>query len=433
MDALRTRIVSLAVVASALALVCFGLPLAVAVSQYAQVYREVDLERQADRAASRIALDLYEGEDIDNEQLEDYDTLTFRSAYDTEGRLLLGRGPTTADEFVRGAAEGEASAGRAGGEIVVAVPVTQGGDLVGVVRVSGSQEDLLWPVAVAWLGMGGLAVVALGLVWLLARRQARRLARPLDDLAVAARRLGDGDFSVRVPDVVYAEIDAVAVSLNRTAARLDDLVSRERAFSAEASHQLRTPLTSLRLGLESALARPDGDLRGAIDAGLAAADRIESTIDELLTLARDRGRSLDALHVGTLLPQLVAPWAERLGSAGRSLRIDVAPRTPPAMASAAAVRQVLTVLLDNAVVHGAGPVTVTVRDAGGAVAVEVGDEGPGMPEDGGDLFSRRPRADGHGIGLALARRLAEAEGGHLRLARPAPPVFALLLPAARPR
>jgi signal transduction histidine kinase len=103
------------------------------------------------------------------------------------------------------------------------------------------------------------------------------------------------------------------------------------------------------------------------------------------------------------------------------------------MASAAAVRQVLTVLLDNAVVHGAGPVTVTVRDVGGAVAVEVGDEGPGMPEDGGDLFSRRPRADGHGIGLALARRLAEAEGGHLRLARPAPPVFALLLPAARPR
>ena len=87
----------------------------------------------------------------------------------------------------------------------------------------------------------------------------------------------------------------------------------------------------------------------------------------------------------------------------------------------------------RAVVHGAGPVTVTVRDAGGAVAVEVGDEGPGTPEDGGDLFSRRPRADGHGIGLALARRLAEAEGGHLRLARPTPPVFALLLPAARPR
>lgn len=432
---MRTRIVSLAVVASALALVCFGLPLAVAVAQYAVVYRQVDLERQADRAASRVAVDLGndDGDEVINEQLEDYDTLTFRSLYGVDGEWLLGRGPTTADRFVREAAQGAASNGAADGEIVVAVPVVHEGDVVGVVRVSGRQQDLLWPVAAAWLAMGGLAVVALGLVWLLARRQARRLARPLDDLAVAAQRLGDGDFSVRVPDVVYAEIDAVAVSLNRTAARLDDLVSRERAFSAEASHQLRTPLTSLRLGLESALARPDGDLRGAIGAGLAAADRIETTIDELLTLARDRNRSLEALHVGALLPQLVQPWAQRLGSAGRTLRTDVAPRTPPAMASAAAVRQVLTVLLDNAVVHGAGTVTVTVRDAGGAVAVEVGDEGSGVPEDGGDLFSRRPRADGHGIGLALARRLAEAEGGHLRLARPAPPVFALLLPVARPR
>ncbi len=203
---MRTRIVSLAVVASALALVCFGLPLAIAVSQYAQVYREVDLERQADRAASRIALDLYEGEEIDNEQLEDYDTLTFRSAYDTEGRLLLGRGPSTADEFVRGAAEGAASAGRSGGDIVVAVPVTQGGDLVGVVRVSGSQEDLLWPVAVAWLGMGGLAVVALGLVWLLARRQACDVAwhQGLQRLGGVVAGLGGEAYLAHVRDVEQA-------------------------------------------------------------------------------------------------------------------------------------------------------------------------------------------------------------------------------------
>jgi signal transduction histidine kinase len=89
------------------------------------------------------------------------------------------------------------------------------------------------------------------------------------------------------------------------------------------------------------------------------------------------------------------------------------------------------VLIDNATVHGAGPVTVAVRAASGAVAVDVSDEGPGVSEPQGVLFSERAvRRDGHGVGLALARRLAEAEGGRLHLTRPSPPVFTLLLPAA---
>ena len=96
------------------------------------------------------------------------------------------------------------------------------------------------------------------------------------------------------------------------------------------------------------------------------------------------------------------------------------------------MRQVLTVLLDNAVIHGEGAVEVHTRDAGDAVAIEVADEGPGITVPGAELFVRRSHtAAGHGLGLALARRLAEAEGGHLRLARPAPPMFALLLPAGR--
>ena len=94
---------------------------------------------------------------------------------------------------------------------------------------------------------------------------------------------------------------------------------------------------------------------------------------------------------------------------------------------------VLDVLVGNAAEHGSGTVTVRVRPAPGGLAIEVGDEGPGVAEDPEQVFARRAgSADGHGIGLALARSLAEAEGGRLLLQRPVPaPVFALLLPADR--
>jgi signal transduction histidine kinase len=99
-------------------------------------------------------------------------------------------------------------------------------------------------------------------------------------------------------------------------------------------------------------------------------------------------------------------------------------------ASAAAVRQILAVLVDNSVQHGAGTVTVTARDAGGALAVDVSDQGSGLAVPADQLFARRaPGASGHGIGLALARSLAEAEGGRLSVTRVAPPMFTLLVPA----
>jgi len=115
---------------------------------------------------------------------------------------------------------------------------------------------------------------------------------------------------------------------------------------------------------------------------------------------------------------------------GRRVRLTCDPRAPQPQASAAAVRQVLTVLIDNAAIHGCGTVAVAVREAADAVAIDVSDEGTGAGRPESELFVRRAEAvNGHGIGLALARRLAEAEGGRLQLTRPAPPIFMLLLPA----
>jgi signal transduction histidine kinase len=269
-------------------------------------------------------------------------------------------------------------------------------------------------------------------VWLLARRQARRLATPLEDLAGAARRLGEGDFSVRTGRAGVAEIDEVGGALDSTAERLDALLARERAFSQDASHQLRTPLTGLRLRLEAALDRPDADLKAALVAGIAEADRLERTIDELLQLARERTGRGGPTDVGALVRELEPARAERLAASGRGLVLDVAGSLPPAAASAAAIRQVLGVLLDNAEVHGAGTVRIVVRESGEALAVDVTDEGAGP---GPDPFAAAPperRAAGHGIGLPLARRLAEAEGGRLVLSRSVPPMFTLFVPATWP-
>jgi signal transduction histidine kinase len=180
--------------------------------------------------------------------------------------------------------------------------------------------------------------------------------------------------------------------------------------------------------LEDALETPDEDLRGAITSAITSADRLESTIDDLLTLARETPAPRSVVDLDGLLDEVRQSWRGLLAGRGRELRVESGDPPPP-VAAAAAVRQILGVLLDNAVTHGRGTVTVTVRDAGDAVAIDVTDEGTGVSGDL-DLFARGwSTGSGNGIGLALARSLAEAEGGRLRLTTPAPPTFTLLLPA----
>src|SRR5437763_1348213 len=139
-------------------------------------------------------------------------------------------------------------------------------------------------------------------------------AAPLEDLSRTAQMLGGGDFSVRARPTGIPEIDSAGESLNTTAARLGELVRRERAFSADASHQLRTPLTGLRLGLETAMDSPGADLRTAMGAAIDAADRLERTIEDLLTLRRDPPRDTMPLDVAELTRELEDTWGPVLGA-----------------------------------------------------------------------------------------------------------------------
>ena len=426
---MRTRIVGLAVLAAVLAIALFGVPLAGGVLKYAKSNERTKLLLGADAAAAAVSADVLRGKMPTD--LRDPNDGTHLAVYVDRGLRILGTGPEGGDPAVYAALHGEISNKDLNGELVVAVPVTHDTDVIGAVRAASPIADVYQQVALVWLAMFGLGGLAIGMVWLVARRQARRLARPLEELSEAARRLGQGDFSVRTPPAAIPEIDSVGAALNSTAGRLDDMLARERSFSADASHQLRTPLTGLRLRLEAALAHPDQDLRHAITDGIAAADRLEQTIEELLALARDtRSSNATPLDLPVLLDEIEAGWHDRLAAQDRALHVAVDPLAPVSLASTAAVRQVLTVLLDNAATHGAGTVSVAVRNAADALAIDVSDEGTGITAPEPELFTRRSRlADGHGIGLALARSLAEAEGGRLRLTRPVPPTFTLLVPA----
>lgn len=183
--------------------------------------------------------------------------------FDDDGIRLLGEGPPVGDVYVTAARQGaDPQIVESDGMVVVAVPVIGEHEIIGAVRATRPVSGVFTELVPIWLGLVGLAALVLAAGWVIARRQARRLTRPLEDLAVLAGRLGDGDFSVPSPQAGLVEVDALGTAFTTTAARLDDLVARERAFSAEASHELRTPLAALRLRLENARARPDADVDG---------------------------------------------------------------------------------------------------------------------------------------------------------------------------
>jgi signal transduction histidine kinase len=426
----RRRIVTLAVLAAVLAITLFGVPLAYAVAQSFLGDEAAEAEHVADVAAIGVAAHLAKNEPVTSLPPSGSDVAL--ALYTPDGTLVTGPGPDRADNVVRAAFAGRVTTDPdAPGGLAVAVPVTDGTTVTGVIRGATPYHGVWLRITGAWAVMLALGAVAVGATWLLARRQARRLSAPLESLAGAAQRLGEGDFSVRTTASGIPEIDAAGSALNVTADRLDDLVGRERAFSSTASHQLRTPLTGLRLTLETALVAPEPAQRAAVIRALESADRLERTIVDLLSLARHTPADRAVLPLPALVADWTSAWAPVLAGLDRELRVHVAPSLPAGRASEAAVRQVVDVLLDNAVVHGAGTVALVVRDAGATVAIDVSDEGEGPTEPDEVFRSRAAAPPGHGIGLALARALAEAEGGRLVLGRARRPVFSLLLPAAK--
>lgn len=428
---MRRRLVVAILLVAAGAVVLFAIPLLVAVQRDLRDRELLRLERDA--VASTRQVDVSRGVGPDRVELpRSSDEM---AAYDAAGTRVAGSGPAGADGVVRRALRtGRPADGAEDGRLVASVPLVIGERVAGALRVARSDAAVAGSTRRAWLGFAALAAIVLAAAAVAALAVARWLARPLERIAVAARRMGEGDFTARSPPSGVPEVDQLGAVLAATVERLDAMLARERAFSADASHQLRTPLAALRIELESMGLdeRPPAEL----DAALAQVDRLQATIDTLLAAARDVPRAGRPTPVGEVLERVREQWERPLSEAGRALRVEAPRGRLLAQVSPHVAVEVLSVLLSNASRHGRGTVTLRARRASArSVAFEVEDQGAGVAAPADELFRRRAgRVDGerHGIGLALARSLAEAEGGRLSLTRPSPPLFTFLVPVAAP-
>ncbi len=325
---------------------------------------------------------------------------------------------------------GRRSSETLGGDIVyVAVPVLSGALPVGVVRLTYPASRIDDRVSGKVRGILAVGLISLGTTALAAALVASTIVRPLRRLQRATEQVAGGDFESRaVVDEGGPEIRGLASSFNAMTERISTLVARQRSFAGDASHQLRTPLTALRLQLERAAANIDTDpvaARGDIEAASEETERLQRLVEGLLMLARAEQGTLatEPVDVAATVNERVAIWSHLAEERGVALTAGhVAPVT--AVGVHGALEQIVDNYIDNAlnVSRPGNEITISAGAVDGWAVISVADRGPGMPTDqlqhAFDRFWRSASAghSGSGLGLAIVRQLAEASGGQVALA-----------------
>ncbi len=421
---MRRRVLTAIVAVTLLATLVLTVPLAVLIA----AREHEDADRELALAAERAANELTSGSDLisGDVRLPTFERALSVAVYRPDGRRLIGDGPDVADRFTMDTKLLTRTGATATDRILVR-PVVENGNKVAMIRVTESlaeAERRIWRDIAILLGIdaAALAIAAAVGAWVTGR-----LVRPLTAIRDDAIRLGDGDFSIEPARSGIAELDDTAAALADTASRLDGVLRRERAFTADASHQLRTPLTSLRLAIETELATPSTDPTPMLEESLGEIDRLEETITTLLSVARDQPITREPLDISDWLAGVERRWSLVAGERQRLLHCTATGDAHPYV-SRAVLDHVTDVLVANAFQHGHGTVSVSVEGASVGLALTVTDLGE-LGREPAELFTRRdPGASGHGVGLSLARTLAEAEGGRLTVISSSPTTFRLVLP-----
>ena len=346
--------------------------------------------------------------------------------YDVSGNLVAGAGPDRDLDAVGALGEGVTRVTTETGQLAVYVPFDREDGAQVTIRAASPLTQVRDRTARAWLVLIGLVAVSIGVSAFVALRRAGQLAQPFEALAGAAHDLRAGGFVLTIAPTGVREGDEVARALEAAARSAADRVDSAHALAEDASHQVRTPITAARLALEAALAIPGSDLPQAARTAVDQLDRASAALAEVLALRRDPSAEAPLGPARGTVREAVARWQGVLAATGRSCVLVDEQVTGGALVADTVLRQILDVLLDNAVKHGTGDVRVAAREAGDWLLVDVADAGR-VTADAEGIFTRGT-GRGTGLGLALGQSLAESVGGRLVLSDHDPTRFTLALP-----
>lgn len=305
------------------------------------------------------------------------------------------------------------------------------GDLA--VTVGHTDEELQQEIARASGTAFAIAFIVIGVVWFLAKIWATDMQRALDGLVSAAKSIGSGDSRPRREQLGVVELDEVADVLEESAVRIEQLLHVERQLVAETSHQLRTPITALSLQLEElqTVADDPEQVKSVVQAARRQVQRITSTMEELISARRGISQESGGLLVDEIRP-VIDEVRQSLEAEDRLLEVDLPPEAK-STAAPGAIRHILSILLENALQHGSGTVSLEAMETGDWVVICVRDQGKGLSVEAASVFqsidqgSRQPLRPS--IGLPLAISLAASQHGRLDWRESEPAIVRVYLPA----